>query len=147
MKKILLIIVVIVIIGTGGWILWKNKKTILQPKTATSEVAVAGKFQEPKTDSQNGVEIVVTPSEVVIGKQTTYAVSFTAHEGDLDIDLVKSSTLEVDGKIFRAKSWDGGSGGHHLSGNLVFSGFEKEPTKMILRMENIAGANRTFTWQ
>lgn len=145
-NTLLIIVVVIVVIGAGGWILWKNKN--IKPATVTSKVSEAAKFQETKTDSQNGVEVAVRirPCDDVCD-EATFDVSFTTHEGDLSFDLVKSSALEVDGKILQAKSWDGGLDGHHLIGTLTFSGIEEEPTKMILKMENIAGADRTFTWE
>ena len=150
MKNIILIIVALIVIGAGAWILWK-KKTISKSANDTSNVSEATKFQESKTDSQNGVEVVVKIKPLVCDEfcenEATFDVSFTTHEGDLSFDLVKASRLEIDGQILQAKSWDGGSGGHHLNGTLTFPGIEKKPTKMILRIENIAGANRTFTWE
>lgn len=146
-QKIILIIFGVLIIGGLGFYIYQSYQ---QPKTDTSKVSTAAKFQEPKIDSQNGVEVVATIKPQICDDfcddSATFALSFTTHEGDLSFDLVKASTLEVDGKVFQAKSWDGGSGGHHLSGTLVFPGIEKEPTKIILRMKNIAGADRTFTW-
>lgn len=137
------------IIGIGGWILLKNKK----PTNTLSKNIVSSdaKFQEAKTDSQNGVEAVVKIKPLVCDEfcenEASFDVSFTTHEGDLSFDLVKISTLEADGQILPAKNWDGGSGGHHLSGTLTFPGLNEEPEKMILRMRNIAGADRTFTWE
>ena len=148
MRSLILIIVVLVVIAAGGWVYWKKK---IEPKTDTSEVSVAGKFQEAKTDSQNWVEVVVKVKPQVCDdfceNEAAFEVSFTTHEGDLSFDLVKASTLEIEGVVLPAKSWDGGSGGHHLSGTLTFPGLEKEPTKMVLKMANIAGADRTFTWE
>lgn len=147
MKNILLVIIVVILIGAGGWVLWKNQK----PKSNTPGVSEASKFQEVKTDLQNGVEVVVKIKPQVCDEfcenEAAFEVSLTTHEGDLSLDLVRVSTLEVDGKILQAKSWDGGSGGHHLNGTLTFPAIDQEPAKMILRMENIAGVNRTFTWE
>ena len=147
MRSLILIIVVLVVIAAGGWLLGKSQN----PKSNTPGVSVAGKFQEAKNDSQNGVDIVVKVKPLVCDdfceNEAAFEVSFTTHEGDLSFDLVKASTLEIEGVVLPAKSWDGGSGGHHLSGTLTFPGLEKEPTKMVLKMANIAGADRTFTWE
>src|SRR3989344_6728065 len=125
-------IIIIVLISIAVFVSTKKKET-----ADTSKNSKISKFQETKTDLQNGVEVVVMPKQIEKGKPAEFEVSFTAHEGDLAFDLVKISVLKFDGKEFTAESWDGGSGGHHLSGNLVFPGLEKEPTKMILKMENI----------
>ncbi|MEK7142800.1 MAG: hypothetical protein AAB785_01190 [Patescibacteria group bacterium] len=148
MKKILFLIAMIAVIGVG-YLVFKNSQ---KPRTDTSKVSeTLGKFQEPKIDSQNGLEVVVKIKPLICDdfceEAATFDVSFTTHEGDLNFDLVKASTLEVDGEILPTKSWDGGSGGHHLNGTLTFPRIEKQPSKMILRMINIAGANRTFTWE
>ena len=136
------------LIGGLGYYAYQTRQ---KPKNDTPGVSAVGKFQEAKTNSQNGVEVVVKVKPLACDdfceNESTFEVSFTTHEGDLSFDLVKASTLDIDGEILPAKSWDGGTGGHHLSGTLTFPGVEKEPKKMILKMENIAGANRTFTWE
>ncbi len=145
MKKIFLIVAVIVIVF-GGWLIWRNR-TFSNSKPSTVLESLERKFQESKTDSQNNIEVVVTPVELSIGKPAIFAVSFTTHEGNLVFDLAETSVLEIDGKTYKAESWDGASGGHHLDSTLVFSRLENKPEKVVLKMENVAGANRTFTWE
>ena len=144
-KKILIGLALMVSIVVGIIVYQRN----IKPLPNISATLQPSKFLEVKSDNQNGVEVVIKPQvcDDFCNDSAIFEVSFTTHEGDLDFDLAKVSTLEVDGKVLPAKSWDGDSGGHHLEGNLVFPGVEKEPTKIIIRMKNIVGADRTFTWE
>lgn len=121
--------------------------TVKKRQNPISSENFVAKFTETKTDSQNGIEISVTPKQIAAGKPAEFTVSFTTHEGDLAFDLAKTSVLKIDGQDLAAERWDGGSGGHHLSGGLKFPKIEKEPKEMVLEIKDIGDANRTFTWK
>src|SRR3970282_1973076 len=93
--------------GTGKSGLPKPYPTLSQEK----------KSFESKTDNQGEVTVEVTPKNVSTRSETTFQVTLNTHSVALDLDLVKISKLIDDqGNTYQPLSWDGGSGGHHLSG-------------------------------
>ena len=50
-----------------------------------------------------------------------FDVAFETHTVDLDLDVVASASLEVDGRPWTNPTWDGSpQGGHHREGRLSF---------------------------
>ena len=141
-KKILIGLALMVSIVVGIIVYQRN----IKPLPNISATLQPSKFLEVKSDNQNGVEVVIKPQvcDDFCNDSAIFEVSFTTHEGDLDFDLAKVSTLEVDGKVLPAKSWDGDSGGHHLEGNLVFPGVEKSFSRFDFTFNSIAEARTIF---
>jgi len=136
MKVILGIIFLVLIIAVV--IFLKKPKALFQEE---------GKFVGTRTDNQGGIEIAVTPQKISKGERAVFTVVFTTHTGDLNFDLIKIATLNLDGEILKPIAWDGGSGGHHLEGALTFDQLKKISDKIVLEMEDIGGFRRSFVWQ
>ena len=68
---------------------------------------------------------------------------------DLDFDLTKISYLLDDkNNKYVPASWDGGSGGHHLSGTLYFSEPIKAAKTIKFVIENVYNVEkRAFIWE
>lgn len=77
-----------------------------------------------------------------------FQITFNTHQGDLNFDLTKISFLVDDnGKEYPPLEWQGGSGGHHLSGVLVFPVLSGNQKMIKLIMRDIYGINkREFKW-
>ncbi|MBI5955847.1 MAG: hypothetical protein HY871_02495 [Chloroflexi bacterium] len=73
-----------------------------------------------RTDNQGAVTVVVTPLNLGMpGKTLDFKVVMDTHSVELAYDLTKSAILRDNlGREYAPLSWDGGSGGHHLSGRL-----------------------------
>lgn len=78
-----------------------------------------------------------------------FSVRFTTHSLDLDFDLLEKTELQNDkGETLKPVSWDGGKGGHHLSGNLKFPSFNERVSLMRLVIKDVAGVSqRIFEWK
>lgn len=101
---------------------------------------------ETKTDVQAEVEINVTPS--LLGEQLNFEVQMTTHSVELDQDLMTAAVLtDSRGREYKPLSWDGGVGGHHLSGTLSFKKIPSVEEPILLKIEGIGGVTRTFVWQ
>ena len=95
---------------------------------------------------RSDVTVEVTP-RVSLGRGH-FDVKFTTHSVDLDFNLVeRSSLVSASGEKLKPLSWDGGQGGHHLSGTLKFPPFSRELKSMKLVLTNISSVKeRIFEW-
>ena len=140
-KIILLIIVILFFAGFGYFVLLKNKpfQGQLQP------LIILG----PQVNDEGGVSIEVTPIDFSLSKPVQLKITFNTHQGNLDFDLTKISYLLDDkNNKYIPVSWEGGSGGHHLSGVLVFPAINKDAKTMKFVIENVYNAEkREFFWE
>jgi rhodanese-related sulfurtransferase len=119
--------------------------------TLSSKGAGASLPAETRTNNEGGVTVQITPPGTA-GDELVFSVSLNTHSVDLTYDFRALATLRDDqGHAYAAAGWDGGSGGHHLTGKLVFSNnppVTKPGAKWVeLELKDIAGVSvRTFRW-
>ncbi len=127
----------------------------LAPTVATSGDQTTVEKDLTRTDEQGAVKVEVLPSNLSNpGDRLIFEVALNTHSVNLDMDLAKLATLNTDtGITIKANSWDGMSGGHHISGNLSFPSQANgksllEGVKVItLVIRNVDAPERTFTWK
>lgn len=107
-----------------------------------------------RTDTQGAVVVEVTP----LGFKDTsdwlkFEVTMNTHSVNLDMDLAPLAMLTTDtGASVPAESWDGPSGGHHVSGTLVFPAFANGESildrahKLTLTILKVDAPSRSFEW-
>jgi hypothetical protein len=102
---------------------------------------------ETQTGSEGDVTVEVTPKGIT-SAGIDFDVKFTTHSVDLDFNLVeRSSLVSASGEKLKPISWDGGQGGHHLSGRLKFPPFSRELKSMRLVLtDNLLVKERAFEW-
>lgn len=133
MKKILVgSIVFLVLIAAIG--VWRQKPA----KTLSYQT---------QTNEEGEVGVSVTP--LLFSKDLSkFSMVLTTHSVELDYDLKEISVLADDQKnVYRALSWDGGRGGHHLKGTLIFPAFAKNTKAVKLVIRGIEGVDRSFEWE
>ena len=140
-KAILLIIVVLLLAGLGYFVLLKNKPLQEQVQPPT--------ILEPRVNDEGGLSIEATPVDFSFSTPVKLKIDFTTHQGDLKFDLTKISYLLDDkNNKYVPASWDGGSGGHHLSGTLYFSEPIKDAKTIKFVIENVYNVEkRAFIWE
>lgn len=77
-----------------------------------------------------------------------FEIDLVTHSVDLSEDLITVSMLtDAQGNEYKASGWKGDPpGGHHRSGQLIFSGIA-ESTEFSLNIKEVGGiAERIFTW-
>jgi len=101
---------------------------------------------------------VVTPLNLGMpGKTLDFKIVMDTHSVELAYDLTKSAILRDNlGREYAPLSWDGGSGGHHLSGNLSLSAINASGQPVLapevkvleLILKGIGGVpSRVFRWE
>lgn len=101
-----------------------------------------------EVNEEGGVAFQVKPLYTP-GKEVGFEITMDTHSGSLDFDLAKLSSLDDgQGDVYRPSKWDGPSGGHHLSGQLVFPALKTEPATLKLTIRDVNGVpERVFTWK
>ncbi len=138
--KIVLLIIVIILILAGFFYFTLFKK---QP-SAENSTGLA-----PQVKDEGGVSIEVAPIDFSFSTPVKLKVDFTTHQGNLDFDITKISYLLDDkNNKYIPVSWEGGSGGHHLSGALSFSEPIKDTKTIKFVIENVYNVEkREFLWE
>ena len=139
MKNVIIIILVAAILLLSGFLFFTLSKNKTQPSIALGL----------KVNEGGGLSIEAVPIDFSASKPVKLQIDFTTHQGDLNFDLTKISYLLDDkNNKYVPVSWDGGNGGHHLSGALLFSKPIRDTKTMIFIIENVYNVEkREFIWE
>lgn len=141
MKKMGIILLLILVVLVGLWV-W----VMISPNQISKEQVQQKTFTK-QSDDQGEVIVEVTPISLDAGKEVKFRVALDTHSVELAYDLMKTSKLVDDkGQSLVPFSWNGGSGGHHLNGELVFPSLATETKSAQLVIANISGFDRRFIW-
>lgn len=104
---------------------------------------------ETKTDNQGNVTLEVTPEKLGPSEaENIFEVKLNTHSVDLDFDFEKIMVLTDNlGNQYQAVRWEGGRGGHHLEGKIVFPKLKVGVQKVVLKIFALGGAERNFNWR
>lgn len=141
MKILGIFLVLILVILIGSWV-W-----IVTGVNQASQGAVKQKEFLKQSDDQGEVIVEATPIFLEPGKEVRFKVVLDTHSVELSYDLLKAASLSDDrGNKLTPISWNGGSGGHHLNGELVFPALSAKAKSAELVIVNISGFDRSFIW-
>lgn len=146
MRKIgfIAVLVLIILIALIAFNVSSKSSNLQSPNQAMENLKTDYAPQE-----QNGkeIEVTVTPIQFEKGIPIKFKVTISTHTIDLDYDIRQLSKLKDDkGNSYNARFWDGGKGGHHLSGELTFDNLQDVVKQLQLTIENINGLDRQFKW-
>jgi hypothetical protein len=107
-----------------------------------------------QVDKQRSVTVELTPINLgAPGGTISFDVTMDTHLVELDIDLTGLATLTTDtGLTVAASAWDGGRGGHHLSGTLSFPALVdgkpllEDASTLTVTIRDVAAPERKFQW-
>lgn len=138
-KTILLILLMVFFVSVFA-VTFRYKSSAIQTK--------ATKSWETRSDSQAAVTAEATPTQLVVGKNAKFDLTFDTHSEELDFDVSKITTLtDGRGNIYVDPIWNGSPpGGHHRKGTLTFTKPLIYRGKVILTIASISGATRGFIW-
>lgn len=141
MKKLGTVLLLMSVVLVGSWI-WM---VVSSAEPALDQVQQKTLIRQ--SNDQGEVIVEVTPVVLKPGKEARFEVSLNTHTIELDYDLLKVSSISDDkGNKLSPLSWSGGSGGHHLTGELVFPSLSGKAKSVQLVIADISGFNRSFIW-
>lgn len=126
------------------------------PVTAAPTDSSSARWNEsPQSDGQGAVTVEITPLNLNAPSDTLeFSVSLNTHSVNLSMDLAERATLTTDtGRTVQGILWDAPSGGHHVSGTLIFPAtFDGQPllegaTLVTLYIKNVDANLRLFNWR
>lgn len=108
--------------------------------------ATAARSLPTKTTEVNEITVEVSPRRVN-SRGAVIAIILDTHEGALDVDLRRRSTLTVDGTPWPVDSYQGdGPGGHHREGTLRFRSAGPVSASMRLVITGLGGTAK-LSWK
>ncbi len=132
---ILLALSVITFLGYSGWNYFLPKK--LEPRVYSKESSTAGV-----------VEVTAVPKELSAGREMIFTLDLNNHSMELDYDYTEMAiVVDNEGNIYRPTRWIGGSGGHHVSGDLIFEKLSGKAKSVGLNIKGIDNKNVVFDWE
>lgn len=103
---------------------------------------------ESQIKQVGGVEVEVVPKQLNRGSQMIFTISLNNHSLDLNYDYTKiSMVVDSDGNIYKPLNWNGGVGGHHVSGDLIFDKLSDKAVSVGLNIKGIDNQNTVFEWK
>lgn len=123
----------------------KNNQGISTPPNQIANSS-ATQTLTPQTNQESGVSVEVTP--IISQGEIKFQIAFNTHQGDLNFKMTEISTLTDDqGNQYQPLEWQGGSGGHHLTGTLIFPALPADTKSIKFIIKDVYGvAARVFEW-
>lgn len=108
-----------------------------------------------RADEQGAVTVTVTPLNLTgPADNLNFEIVLDTHSVELDMDLTTLATLSTDtGVSVTPTSWDGSTGGHHVSGVLSFptalagTPVLQNAARLTLTIRDVDAPARTFVWE
>jgi hypothetical protein len=154
MKRSLLLVFVLgaVVVALAGYAVQRamTAQPAAKPETSTSGSPPAAEVFPTETSDAGQVTVAVTPLN--LGRPEVplqFQVALNTHSVALDYDLAQLAVLRTDGgNEVTAVRWDGGRGGHHVSGTLSFLPIDLQGARWVeVLIRGVANVpERTFRW-
>lgn len=103
-----------------------------------------------QTNSEGSVTVAVTPRDLSEeSKIWTFEIVLDTHSVELNYNLSElSEIIDEKGNVYKPFSWQGASGGHHVSGILTFEATNPPPSSIVLFVREVGGVSeRKFKWE
>ena len=153
MKNKIIWLVILIVIATAALlalVLVKRQTKTAGPPSSNQTNSVANQSSPwpARVNEGGGLTIEAQPLKLAVGQPTEFMLYFNTHQGNLELDLTRQAALIDDlGNQYQPVSWTGGSGGHHLSGKLIFPPLQGSPRQLKLTLSNVYEVlSREFVW-
>ncbi|OGD56574.1 hypothetical protein A3I57_02535 [Candidatus Beckwithbacteria bacterium RIFCSPLOWO2_02_FULL_47_23] len=133
--KWFVVLVTILVFGLAFWVWFKPKPVATAP--LESKIINLGK-----------VEISATPEKVKVGESLVFKLALTTHSVELNYDFTQVIAAGDDrGNSYPAVNWSGGSGGHHLEGEITFDRLKPGARQLKLIFTDIDQKGGELSWE
>lgn len=149
MRNLGIILSAILIFLIGLWLvsIFRISPVSVKDNDQMQKDQIQKKTYQTQKSEQNEISVEVTPISLRPNFDLKFKVVLDTHNVELDYDLMKIAKLTDDkGRNLKPLSWSGGSGGHHLSGELIFPAISKEVKFLELTISSIERSDRKFRW-
>jgi len=146
MKNIVIFLLVLLALIFGLFVIKQYQASNIS--SSSEEEVKTVKQYKTKINEEGNVVVEVTPINLSENEEVKFNVILETHSIDLNKDLKEISLLiDEKGNEYKAKTWTGGIGGHHLSGDLIFPPLKKDVKSVKLVIKGIEDIERIFEWE
>lgn len=126
----------------------KPKAEAVPVASARSGADSASNPLNTESKTMGVVSVEVTPISIEPGEKVTFDLVMNNHSVDLGYDYTQIATLTDDhGNTYKPEEWTGNSGGHHVSGQLIFPALINEQKQLTLTLDGIDDQTDEFSWE
>lgn len=126
----------------------KGEVTVSSNKAQAQVNADTSSTYQSQSKAMGAVDVEVTPILIEPGEKTIFKLILNTHSVELDQDFTQIAKLTDDqGNDYQAVEWTGGSGGHHLTGNLVFEPIVDSLQEFTIIIDGIDNDQGIFVWK
>ncbi len=94
------------------------------------------------------VSVDVTPAFTELENGLVFDIAMNNHSVDLDYDFTQIVTLtDEKGNTYKPSEWTGNVGGHHVSGQLIFTAVSSEAKQLTLTLSSVDNETTDFSWE
>lgn len=135
-KELLIIGILSNLLGIG-YLMWWLKPQLVRPLVLETKIINLGK-----------VEISATPTTIKPNEPIVFKLALTTHSVELSYDFTQIIKAEDDkGNTYTVSGWSGGSGGHHLEGELTLSSLQPKTKQLKLNFSGIDNQSGDLSWE
>ena len=144
----LLIIIIIIFSGLILFNIFNNKTEDKVIINSEKSIDIIENKYTSQSDEQARVTVEIIPTALGVNEsKNIFDVSFNTHSVEMDYDFSKVIVLKDDlGNIYEALEWTGGRGGHHVSGEIIFSAIDAQASNIEIDVLGVGGVDRNFKW-
>lgn len=142
-SKIFLFILLII----GGLIIFGSIPPSNRPEEVPRSASdnQTGVLFTPQTQTFGAVTVEVVPVALKPGEAAVFSLTLNTHSVELDQDFLQITNLTDDlGNTYTPQQWTGGSGGHHLSGQLIFDSLNPKARELTLTLTGIDNQTASY---
>lgn len=94
------------------------------------------------------VSVEVTPAFTELENGLVFDIAMNNHSVDLNYDFTQIATLtDEKGNTYKPNEWTGNVGGHHVSGQLIFTAVSREAKQLTLTLSGVDNETTDFSWE
>jgi len=150
MNSKIFFVLILIIAGVAVFGMMAKSKAEKAPQKVSANVQTgeqASKFAI-QSKTMGAVEIEAKPVSLETGKDFVFEISINTHSVELNYDYTQIATLTDDlGNSYKPTKWTGGSSGHHVSGQLIFTPLTGNPKELTLTLSGVDNKTEDFNWQ
>lgn len=107
----------------------------------------SNKTYQAEENDEKEVAVSVTPESLSSSQDVKFTITMNNHQYELSYNLAKTASLtDNKGNTYKPISWNGSTGGHHVSGQLTFPKLQEGTGSVKLILPDIIGVDRVFDW-
>lgn len=146
-KFFLVLLFLVIGVAAFGLIAEKSSQS-LSAVSANTQFDQPTEIDQTQEKAMGNVTVTISPVTMLAGEAASFDVALDTHSVELSYDFATIASLTDDaGNSYAVSEWTGNSGGHHVSGQLLFPAISSEATELTLMLKEVDTVTEEFVWK